>query len=63
MIDEETRQRLINNFESASRRVASLPSIKPPLGTYQTADMEYSYHYQKLVKAGLMLQIKKKYRG
>jgi hypothetical protein len=48
-------QRLINAYEAASKKIRD-----PKGGT--GAESEYKIAYQNMVKAGIALQIKKKYR-
>lgn len=49
------QQRLLNAYETAAKKVRD-----PKGGT--NAENEYKIAYQNMVKAGIALQIKKKYR-
>lgn len=56
---DNQNQQLINKFEAASRKIKQ--SLNSPKGGSQ-AEGEYRDAYQDLVKAGMAMQIKKKYR-
>jgi hypothetical protein len=57
MSDENDR--LLSHFEAASRKIKQ--QLNSPKGGGQS-EAEYTVAYQNLVKAGLALQLKKKYR-
>lgn len=56
MVLSSEQQRLLANFDAASRK------MKEARPGDNASENEYSKAYQRLVKAGLALQIKKKYR-
>ena len=56
------QEELTNAFENLRNEVVRNTNGKPLLGRDRTANKKYSAMYQKMVKAGLRAQIKRKYR-
>lgn len=56
----ENEEKLRSAYEAASKKIKA--QLNSPKGGVQ-AENEFDIAYQNLVKAGLALQIKKKYRG
>lgn len=56
------QEEVTNMFESARNEVVRNTNGKPQVNRDRTADKRYSIAYQKMVKAGLRAQIKRKYR-
>lgn len=56
---EKEHERLVNAYEAASKKIKG--QLNSPKGGTQ-AESEYAIAYQNLVREGLALQIKKKYR-
>lgn len=54
---------LVAGLDSAMARVQRMAAQNAPLGARVNAEQEYALAYQKLVRAGIRPQIRRKYRS